>query len=433
MKIQQVESIGNLVAHGYTEFGGYINTKRVLPHIMDGLKPSYRRAIFSTYEIDPGFSTTHEVLGYMSRFHPHSTDGTEDVMSNLCRYGILQGKGNHGRKDILGVHDNHAAPRYTKIKVPDSFKRLIDPVISLVPHSESEVNPKYKEPDYLPVPIPLSLTFDRLSGLGIGVSTVYPTFSMKSLLDAYLANDPNLLEYREPGLKINKSESNLQGLWDKGYGHVVYEYDVKKFTRDVMVTGNPSRFPISLGGTSNKDDIYFDQLLSESKVLIENLSDKNNPGLLRVSLAPGVRVDMDWLYEYLLKKARHRETYYIRVTDGSKVYSKGIREWIDFTYNNYLNLLNTNKQNRLDKLNLNRKVYDVMPAVVDYFLKNPDSTNEQIAKKTKVDVELVKLVMAKTISSLRKTDSINEIKKIDDKINEINNFDPKNFILNNIL
>jgi DNA gyrase/topoisomerase IV subunit A len=80
MKIQQVDSIGNLVAHGYTEFGGYINTKRVLPHIMDGLKPSYRRAIFSTYEIDPGFSSTHEVLGYMSKFHPHSPDGNEDVM-----------------------------------------------------------------------------------------------------------------------------------------------------------------------------------------------------------------------------------------------------------------------------------------------------------------------------------------------------------------
>jgi DNA gyrase/topoisomerase IV subunit A len=243
MKILKEESIGDLVAHGYTVFGKYVNTKRVLPLLYDGLKPSYRRAIYSCFEIDKSYSVTQEMLGWMMKYHPHNTEGSIKAVSQLCHYGILDGYGNHGRQDILGDHDSPAAPRYTKVKVNDKIRNMISKVIKYVPHHEDEVSGKYMEPDYIPTPIPLSLTFDRLQGLGIGVSTLLPSFSMESLYQAYIKNDYNLLKYRGD-LEIDYDSSNLEGLWIRGYGHVTYKYKITSGARWVMIDGSPSRFSI---------------------------------------------------------------------------------------------------------------------------------------------------------------------------------------------
>lgn len=38
-------SAGDIVENSYLIFGSYVNSKRQLPLIMDGLKPSYRKLI----------------------------------------------------------------------------------------------------------------------------------------------------------------------------------------------------------------------------------------------------------------------------------------------------------------------------------------------------------------------------------------------------
>jgi hypothetical protein len=200
-----------------------------------------------------------------------------------------------------------------------------------------------------------------------------------------------------------------------------------------MIDGSPSRFSIKLPKDINDDklspdDKLFIKLRNEGKLILDNLSSKTHSGLLKVSLSPGVRVNIDWLKNYLNKKATNRETYYIKLTDGEKVYLKGIREWIDITFNNYMNLLSKYKSDRVQKLNKDKEVYLALPSVVEYFLKNPEATNKQISDSIGIDEELVNRVLSKPISTLRKTDSEKEVKVIEDKLNEANSFNPNKFI-----
>ena len=122
----------------------------------------------------------------------------------------------------------------------------------------------------------------------------------------------------------------------------------------------------------------------------------------------------------------------INVTDGETVRTIGIREWIDITYNNYINLLNLNRDNKLKSLEFSKKVYLAMPEVVKVFLKDTSVTNEQLAKKTKVDLEIIKVIMSKPIGTLRKTDSEAKIKEIEKEIKALKKFKAEEFIKEHI-
>lgn len=428
------ESIGDIVSFGYTEFGKYINTSRVFPRLLDGLKPSYRRGIYASYLGGKDYAKSAEVLGNMMKFHPHSTDGTYESLAKFTLCGILEGEGSFGRADILGDSDGPAAARYTAIKVSKKLRAMIEPVLDLVPWQDSEVNGNIKEPSYLPTPFPLSFLVDRVSGLGIGVSAILPTFSMESMYEAYITNDPKKLKYRTKGLKIIAKDSDLDALWKTGKGYLTYQYaKITKGDREVIIEGDPSRFPIQLYKGGKGDDKLFMQYREEGRILIDNLSDKTKPGLLRVYLSPGTRgVDIDWLHKYLTEKATHKETYMINVTDGETVRTIGIREWIDITYNNYINLLNLNRDNKLKSLEFSKKVYLAMPEVVKVFLKDTSVTNEQLAKKTKVDLEIIRVIMSKPIGTLRKTDSEAKIKEIEKEIKALKKFKAEEFIKEHI-
>ena len=138
-KINKVvtESIGDIVSFGYTEFGKYINTSRVFPRLLDGLKPSYRRGIYASYLGGKDYAKSAEVLGNMMKFHPHSTDGTYESLAKFTLCGILEGEGSFGRADILGDSDGPAAARYTAIKVSKKLRAMIEPVLDLVPWQDS--------------------------------------------------------------------------------------------------------------------------------------------------------------------------------------------------------------------------------------------------------------------------------------------------------
>ena len=73
-----------------------------------------------------------------------------------------------------------------------------------------------------------------------------------------------------------------------------------------------------------------------------------------------------------------------------------------------------------------------MPEVVKVFLKDTSVTNEQLAKKTKVDLEIIKVIMSKPIGTLRKTDSEAKIKEIEKEIKALKKFKAEEFIKEHI-
>lgn len=438
IKIEAIKSAGEIVRNSYINYGRQVNNSRSFPFLLDGLKKSYTRAINALYfEVPAGkLLPTHQVRGTLGRFHPHSLDAIGGVYARLVRDNLIRGNGSFGSSDILGGKSKGADPRYTEVGLGDGLRNIMAKVIHLVPTSASEINGEDLEPIYVPTPIPLSLCITGIDGLGVGARTTIPTFSYESLLTAYLKKDYNLLEIKDKDINVNLKESDFKGLWEKGTGKITYEYELTKGKRRFEIKGSPEIFSISLGSerkNSKKktDDDVFNELVEEGKIIVENLS--TSIGHLVISLAPKVKVDENWIYQYLKKKSTKSISYNIMVTDGKSCRVMGIKDWIDVTYKNYTKLLEKGNRLELEKLEFDRRVYVILPEVVKYLQKNPMADNEEIAKKLKEDVEVIRAVLQKPLSYLRKADSEGKIKEIDKKIETTKKFKPANFIKTNLV
>ena len=178
MENKNTVSIGDFVTESMTHFGKEVNTNRQLPHVLDGLKPVYRRIIYETLTNNVGSMTkTAAIAGrVIATTHPHSDSSVVPPISNLVRWNILEGQGNHGLKSLMGDDIDAAAPRYTEAKISSKYLNIFKEFMPYVEYVDAEM-PGYKEPKYLPSPIPLCLSFSTL-GIGIGVNTRVPAFTV---------------------------------------------------------------------------------------------------------------------------------------------------------------------------------------------------------------------------------------------------------------
>jgi len=174
-----------------------VNRRRAFPEIKDGLKVVERRILYDMYDLNAIGHTlksariTGDVMG---KYHPHSSSyGSMVVMAQPFTYKVplISGQGNWGT--VMG--DGPAAERYTEAKIsPFAY----DCVISELKESKRAVNWKdnysreYKEPEYLPVKVPL-LIIEGSFGIGVGIQSSIPPHNLIEVLEATraLLRDPN--------------------------------------------------------------------------------------------------------------------------------------------------------------------------------------------------------------------------------------------------
>jgi len=268
-QLEKSKAIGQISEECYTFFGSYVNNFRAIANVTDGLKVSYKRLIWAAMQFPKGKDVpTANLVSSLSRWHPHATSSCEDLNANLVKAGVFSGKGFFGYTQIDGVDCPHAATRYTKNKLSDLYWDILGDVIKDVPMIESPQGED--EPIHMPLPLPLCLFMKTIvSGLGVGISCVYPNFSPKSLYLAYINNNPLLLE---PNMNvfIDKANSELQRLWETGKGRVIYSYKISRAaspdgkTEGILFEGDTGIFTPKI----NK----FDKLVNDGKVYIEDLS-----------------------------------------------------------------------------------------------------------------------------------------------------------------
>ena len=174
-----------------------INRRRAFPEVKDGLKVVERRILYDMLELNAvnKLLKSARITGdTMGKYHPHSSSyGSMVVMAQPFTYKIplISGHGNWGT--VMG--DGAAAERYTEAKIsPFAY----DCVISELKESKRAVNWKdnytreYKEPEYLPVKVPL-LIIEGSFGIGVGIQSSIPSHNLVEVLEATreLMKNPN--------------------------------------------------------------------------------------------------------------------------------------------------------------------------------------------------------------------------------------------------
>jgi DNA gyrase/topoisomerase IV subunit A len=416
-------SIGNYVTDAMTLFGLEVNTKRQLPSVMDGLKPSYRHIIYEELKYGPQFRKSVDIAGScLSTTHGHGDQSLKDPISNLCRWGISKGQGNHGKRMLIGEDTEPSAMRYTEARISDKYLKIFSDLMPYVPYIDSEV--KGTEPEYLPTVFPLCLSFGT-QGIGIGVNCRMPAFTVKSMMDAMMNDNPNLLE-APFGLIIDKDKSELDLLWRTGVGKICYKFQVKEEWLEgkygFMLTGQPELFKPNMS--------KLNKLVEASKIYILDQTDKTSTRIFIAREYNVKSLSNEALEKDVREASENTRTYRLTVADGNQAYLISLREWLNKTYTNYLSLIDKYKNDRINKLKFNRLVQENLKLVIDTWkLSDYNDTKQELADKLNLDIGIINAILSKSISSLSKKDTSGAIAKIDSEILAYEQIDPKQKVI----
>lgn len=181
-------------------YGINVNISRITPHIVDGLKPVFRRILYSMYMYknlpkNPRDKVSSIVGKVMSELHPHGDMAIKDALvagaqwwTNNLLY--IDPKGNFGSID----GDQSAAPRYIEARMSEyAYDCFFSEWNEKITDFMKSYNSKVMEPIYLPSKYP-NILFNGIFGLGWGLSTNVPPFNMNEVIDLTikLIKDPKM-------------------------------------------------------------------------------------------------------------------------------------------------------------------------------------------------------------------------------------------------
>ena len=176
------------------------NRRRSFPDYKDGLKIVQRRILYTMAFNLPCLRKlvkTAQVTGkVMGELHPHGDSSIDSAIKILCNWfetyvPLLYSESNMG--SMQG--DGAAASRYTEVMLSKFAKEAIfdemkdnGNIVDWVPTFTGES----KEPEYLPVKVPL-LLINGCLGIGTGKSTNIPCHNINEVIDATinLIDNPN--------------------------------------------------------------------------------------------------------------------------------------------------------------------------------------------------------------------------------------------------
>jgi len=272
----------NFVHQELKHFSNYDNI-RSIPNIMDGLKPSQRKVLYSAFKRDlKSDIKVAQLIGYISEhtsYHHGETSLANTIVNMAQNYvgsnnlNLLMPKGQFGSR-IQGGKD-HASPRYIYTQL-EKYTRLIfkkedDELLKYLDDDGFMIEPEY----YVPI-VPMIL-INGAEGIGTGYSTYIPKYNPKDIIEnlkiklaggkfkrmtpwynkfkgKIIKVDSNIYHtkgtYNVNGLDLNITELPI-GTWTENY---------KDMIDDMMTNGNIIK---NFKTNSNETDIDFSIKLHE--------------------------------------------------------------------------------------------------------------------------------------------------------------------------
>lgn len=302
----------------YTRYGIYILYRRVLSDYRDGLKPVQRRILWAMYRNTKAITTrvkSAAVVGdVMKLYHPHGDAAIYGTMKPMANWfetyiPLIDPDGNFGT--FQG--DPQAAARYTECRLS---KFAIDNVLGEIMESTEAVDwsdtysGATKEPDYLPVKVPL-LLINGSFGIGLGMRAEIPTHNLAEVIDATitLMDNPNADVVLAPDhcMPCEIIDTDFAKICRSGFGH----YRIRGKITEEMYKGKKALIINSVPNLTFLNSITdkIEDLIKKKKIIqIENCFDESTVDKMRYVIVLKNGSDPNYVKEVLYKNTGLEQT-----------------------------------------------------------------------------------------------------------------------------
>lgn len=415
-------------------YGIETNRRRSIVDARDGLKLVQRRILDVMYTNEPcatKYVKTAAVVGTtMKKSHPHGDSSIKDAIKPMVNWWeinvpLIDTKSNFG--SMQG--DGAAAPRYTEIKLSDF---CLDCVIGDLRKSKDVIDwvdtfdYRDKEPEYLPVGVPL-LLIEGTYGLGVGLRAEIPKHNINEVIDATinLIKNPDapVVLVPEHCMPCEIVETNWKKISNTGHGN----YKVRGII-DIEQKGDSSQLVIK----SVPDRVYFDKgrpenggvkykildMIKEGKLPQITAIEEHSRGTdMRIVIKLRKGSDPNYVRDILYKNTQMEGTYTVNfeVLNGIEPLRMSYKSYLEFFIQQRMIIKFRMYANRLQEVNtryhkiasyvevLESKILDQILKVIEKQKEiNDDNLVETLIKK----FNLTDIQASFIINSTYKTRSI---------------------------
>jgi len=398
-------SIEVLVPKYYSEYVDYVNTRKMIPNMIDGLLPVQKRILLTLHTIAKNkYEKTAKVTGEcMANWHPHSpADGT---CAWAVHNGFADGDGQWGSK--FGIEESKpAASRYTKIKANNFIEEMAFKYINYVPWRADELDP---EPVVIPTMIPFCLfTKYETNTIASGFKVSIPNFKFSDLVDRLF----DLLDKKTPriiypniiGCKILSTNDEINKILTKGKGTITVQGLFKKdpTTSSVEILGWAPRCSFEV--IRNKINSYKSyKLFDNNEIGFRDLSTTQTKVRIEVNRTRNKEETYKRLCEAVENALTTQLKYEIFVVD---VHGKVVRSSVDNmllnTYKFYQLVLKRYFLESIKELDKRIEEYDIIIKIREYlsdlikkFQNDSEKIIDELVKITGIEKYKIKEVMNK--------------------------------------
>lgn len=325
------------------------NRKRMTPDVRDGLLRVQRRILDSMFNELPCADTavkTAEVVGnVISRSHPHGDSSVANAITLMsrwfsCKVPLIDSETNMG--SMQG--DGAAAMRYTEVQLSEFAKEC---VIAELAKSKDIVdwsitfNNRSKEPDYLPVAVPL-LLINGAFGIGIGMKTEIPKHNLVEVLDATinLIKNPKASVVLIPDqcMECEIIDTNWKSICNKGVGSFIVRARIDiEYIKDhpcLIIKSLPDRVSFDKGNSQNGGVKYkILDMIKEGKLpQVMAIEEDSHDDDLRVVIKLRKGSDPNYVKELLYKSTQLQYTFGVNfeVLDGFAPVAMSYKSYLQF-------------------------------------------------------------------------------------------------------